>query len=83
MSYTWTDLVGNLGVALVILAYLGLQLERLDARGLVYSAANAVGAVMILVSLSRDFNLSAVAIEVFWVGISLLGIWRWHRRRRV
>ena len=81
MSYTWTDLVGNLGVALVILAYLGLQLERLDARGLAYSAANAVGAAMILVSLSRDFNLSAVVIEVFWVGISLLGIWRWQRRR--
>ena len=82
MSYTWTDLIGNLGVALVILAYLGLQLERLDARGLVYSAANAIGAAMILVSLSRDFNLSAVVIEVFWVGISLLGLWRWQRRRR-
>jgi hypothetical protein len=82
MSYTWTDLIGNLGVALVILAYLGLQLERLDARGLAYSVANATGAAMILVSLSRDFNLSAVAIEAFWVGISLLGIWRWHRRRQ-
>jgi hypothetical protein len=65
MSCTGSDLVGNLGVALVILACPGLQLERLDARGLAYSAAIGVGAARILASLGRDFNLSAVAIEVF------------------
>ena len=44
-----------------------LQLDRrpLDARGLAYSAAIGVGAARILASLGRDFNLSAVAIEVF------------------
>lgn len=81
MNYSWSDLLGNVGVALIILAYLGIQLGRLDARGLGYSVANAVGALLVLVSLIQDFNLSAFIIEAFWVLISLIGIWRWLRRR--
>ena len=80
MSYSWTDLVGNAGVAMIILAYLGLQLERLDGRGLAYSVVNAVGAALILVSLLEDFNLSAFVIEIFWIAISLIGIWRGLRQ---
>jgi VIT1/CCC1 family predicted Fe2+/Mn2+ transporter len=81
MSYSWSDLVGNIGVALIILAYLGLQLGRLDGRDLAYSVANAIGAALVIVSLMRDFNLSAFVIEAFWVAISLIGIWRWRRGR--
>lgn len=82
MGYSLSDFVGNVGVALIILAYLGLQLGRLEARGLAYSVANAVGAVLVIVSLLFDFNLSAFIIEVFWVVISLIGIERWRRGRR-
>jgi VIT1/CCC1 family predicted Fe2+/Mn2+ transporter len=81
VSYSWSDLVGNVGVALIILAYLGLQLGRLDGRGPAYSLANAVGAALVIVSLAYDFNLSAFVIEAFWVLISLIGIWRWLRQR--
>lgn len=81
MSYSWSDLVGNVGVAFIILAYLGLQLGRLDGRGPAYSFANAVGAALVIVSLAYDFNLSAFVIEAFWVLISLIGIWRWLRQR--
>ena len=74
MDYAWYDLVGMLGVAVIIGTYLLLQLERLDAAGLVYSLLNAVGASMVLVSLYHEFNLSAVVVEAFWVLISLLGV---------
>ena len=76
MTYHWSDLVGNLGVAAIILAYLGLQLGRLDGRGLTFSVLNAGGAAFILVSLAHDFNLSAFIIEVFWIAISMIGIVR-------
>ena len=82
MVYTWSDFVGNVGVALIILAYLGLQLGKLDGRGIVYSAVNGIGAALILVSLVYDFNLSAFVIEIFWIAIGLIGAWRWFRGRR-
>jgi hypothetical protein len=74
MSYAWYDLVGMLGVAVIIGTYLLLQLERLSGTGLTYALLNAAGASMVLVSLAYEFNLSAVVVEAFWVLISLLGV---------
>ena len=48
---------------------------------LLYSALNALGAALIIVSLLFDFNLSAFIIELFWVIISLFGIVQFYRRR--
>ncbi|MEM7277571.1 MAG: hypothetical protein AAF385_05545 [Pseudomonadota bacterium] len=82
MSFDWTDLVGNIGVGIVIITYLGLQMERIDPKTLAYSVANIVGALCIMVSLWRNFNLSAFVIEVFWLAISIYGVWRVFVRSR-
>ena len=82
MDYTWYDIAGLLGVALVIGSYLGLQLGYIKAEGLGYSVANAVGAALIIVSLWYDFNLSALVVEGFWVLISLIGIGRYVYRKQ-
>ncbi|MEM1404831.1 MAG: hypothetical protein AAGG55_15955 [Pseudomonadota bacterium] len=74
MDYSIIDFLGNVGVALILLAYLALQLERVSATSLAYGAMNAVGAALILVSLYFDFNLSAFLMELFWLLISLYGI---------
>ena len=81
MTYTVYDLLGNLGVLLIILTYLLLQLQKVESDGLLYSLLNAVGAALILVSLTVDFNLSAFVVEVFWVLISLIGLVRFYQRR--
>ncbi len=81
MTYHWYDLVGILGVLLVLGSYLWLQLGRLRAESLVYSLANGLGAAGILVSLSFDFNLAAFLIEAAWLAVSLLGVLRWAARR--
>lgn len=76
MDYGWTDLLGNVGVAVILGSYLLLQLGRVDAKGLGYSAANAAGAGLVTVSLLFEFNLSALIVEVFWMAISLVGVAR-------
>ena len=68
------DVVGIAGAALIIVAYLLLQLRRIDAENVWYSVANAAGAALILLSLWFDFNLAAVIIEAFWLLISIYGI---------
>ena len=79
MSYGLLDLVGNIGVVVLIIAYLMLQLDKLSSNGLVYSLLNAIGAGCIIISLLVNFNLSAFIIEVFWVLISFVGIYRYFR----
>lgn len=83
MSYGIHDLIGNIGVAIILLAYLLVQTGRLDARGLWYSAVNAAGAGLIVISLAIDFNLSAFIVEASWTLISLYGIARTLRERRL
>lgn len=79
MSYGVLDLVGNIGVVILIITFLMLQLNKLPSDGLAYSLLNAIGASLIVVSLLFDFNLSALLMEVFWVLISFVGIYRHFR----
>lgn len=79
MSYGLVDLIGNIGVVVLMIAYLMLQLNKLRSDGLAYSLLNAIGASLIVISLFVNFNLSAFIMEVFWVLISLVGIYRYFR----
>ena len=82
MSYGWHDLLGLVGVFLVLAAYLLLQLEKVSATNLPYLIANGLGSFLILLSLIREFNLSAFVIEIAWLMISLYGLTRCIKRRR-
>ena len=83
MSYGPLDLIGNVGVVVLMIAYLMLQLNKLSSDGLAYSLLNAIGASLIIVSLIYDFNLSALLMEVFWVLISFVGIYRYFRLKAI
>ena len=74
MDYSWFDLVGNIGVLLMVIAYLLLQLEKLSSSALSYLLLNAVGALLVIISLKFRFNLSAFLMEAFWLLISLYGL---------
>lgn len=75
-AYTWHDFVGNIGVGLIVGTYFLLQIRRMESRGVAYSLLNALGAMLIIVSLLFDFNLSSMVIEIFWLAISAFGIIR-------
>ena len=79
MNYGLVDLIGNIGVVVLMITYLMLQLNKLRSDGLAYSVLNAFGASLIIVSLLVNFNLSALLMEVFWVLISFVGIYRYFR----
>ena len=74
------DAIGMLGTLLVLVAYYLMQLEYTDPRGIAYNMINLLGAVLLLVSLYFNFNLASVVMEVFWIGASLIGLWKYWRR---
>ena len=76
MTYTWYDFLGNVGVLLILLSYLLLQMKKIKSQSMYYSLMNAAGALLILVSLYYNFNLSAFVMEIFWLLISLYGLWQ-------
>lgn len=72
----WTDVVGVAGVLLILVAYAAAALGKLDVKGALSLFANFFGASLILLSLSVDFNLSAVLMEGSWALVSLAGLIR-------
>jgi len=80
---SWADAAGLLGVLIILIAYAGAALGRIDPKRALSLAANFAGACLILLSLSRAFNLSAVTMEGAWALVSLAGLLRlgWQRLR--
>ncbi|MEE4659352.1 MAG: hypothetical protein V2J89_02725 [Halieaceae bacterium] len=76
-----SDAVGMLGTTLVVVAFYLLQLEKLDSSSLAYNLMNLLGAAFLLTSLCFSFNLASFVIELFWIGASLIGLWKIYRAR--
>ena len=76
------DVIGVLGVIMILVTYALVQLNLVDIKTVMYSSLNALGAGLILVSLVVDFNLSAFFIETCWMLISLVGIFSALKRKK-
>ena len=80
MTYEWHDLLGNIGVLLILLSYLLVQLDKIDTQRFRYSFMNGLGAGLLCISLYIDFNLSGLLMELSWLLISIFGLYRWVRK---
>jgi hypothetical protein len=75
-ALSWTDILGVIGVVMILVAYAGAALGKLDVKGAPSLFANFLGASLILLSLTVDFNLSALLMEGSWALVSLAGLVR-------
>lgn len=73
---------GVLGVLLILAAYAGAQLGRLDPRRAPALLLNLAGAGLILWSLAYRFNLAAFLMEAAWAAVALFGLARLLLARR-
>ena len=80
---TLPDLIGLSGVALLIVTYALLQLDRIDPKGFWYSFNNLIVALLVTVSLIYTPNLASIVIEVFWFIISLYGVVMYYNRKKI
>jgi hypothetical protein len=76
------DVIGIVGVAIVVVTYFLLQSEKIDSKGFLYSFFNAFGSLLILYSLLYNWNLASFIIEFIWILISLYGLKKWYRSKK-
>ena len=82
MNSFMIDVVGIVGVAIVVVTYFLLQSEKIDSKGFLYSFLNAFGSLLIMYSLLYNWNLASFIIEFFWILISIYGLEKWYRSKR-
>lgn len=76
------DAGGIAGVLMVLVAYAGAQVERLDPTRPPALLLNLAGSLLILASMLHAFNLSACLMEAAWAMTAVYGLWRGVRRPR-
>jgi len=78
---TLPDFIGLTGVALLIVTYAMLQLDKIDPKGFWYSFNNLLVAILVTVSLIETPNKPSMVIEFFWFMISAYGITMFYKRK--
>ncbi|MCP4392928.1 MAG: cyclic nucleotide-binding protein [Alphaproteobacteria bacterium] len=76
------DSVGIAGVVVLLVSYFLLQINKLTVDGILYSLLNILAAVLVLYSLIYDFNLPSFLIQISWILISFVGIFRTLIKRK-
>lgn len=79
-SFT-VDIIGIVGVAIVVVTYFLLQSEKIDSKSFLYSFLNAFGSLLIMYSLLYNWNLASFVIELIWILISIYGLRKWYRNK--
>jgi hypothetical protein len=70
-----SDIIGICGSVLFIGAFIYANMAQ-TLNKLLFNALNLIGAILLLISLSVNFNLAAVVLEVAWGIIALVGLIR-------
>ncbi len=78
------NIIGNIGIVGFLFAYFLLQKGKMRADGYDYLGLNLAGSILLMISLTWDWNLPAFLLEAAWCIISSYGIWRrWRRDQEV
>jgi len=81
-TFLISDIIGLIGVALLIVTYAMLQFDKIDPKGFWYSFNNLLVAIIVTVSLIVKMNPASMVIEVFWFIISAYGIYAYFKRNK-
>lgn len=70
------QIIGFVGMLFVVYAYLLLQIKKYTITSYSYQILNLIGAILLLISLFKHFNLGSFIIEIFWIVITLFGMYK-------
>jgi len=73
--------ISMIGMACVVFAYLAAERDWLDNKNVKFYVINLIGAILLLISLLINFNLGSFVIEIFWIGISMMGIINYYQKK--
>jgi hypothetical protein len=73
MSTLVADIIGLVGSALFIVAFAYANVAK-TLNKIAFNLANLVGAILLLISLSVNFNLAAFVLEAAWGTIAAVGL---------
>lgn len=82
LSGTAANVIGLIGTACVLAAFAYINMAA-KPNGVLFNAANLIGALLLMISLLVHFNLASFLLEIAWASIALWGLARaLHKKDR-
>ena len=75
------EAVGWIGAALILLGYLMVTTGKLTGQSAVFQWMNVAGAAAFIVNGWWHGALPSTALNVIWMGIGVVALWRISQRR--
>lgn len=76
------DAIGLVGAALYCTGYALSASDRLPSQSPYYYLLRLVAAVLVLIGVIAAMNPATLVIQIFFIVVSVLGLWRHAARRR-
>ena len=76
-DFDFFDWIGIMGSLLIAGAYYGVSNEYFSRKKLLYHLINLIGSFSILISLYYKPNPGAIIIELLWIFIAILSIYKY------
>jgi hypothetical protein len=76
------QLISFLGALLILIAYIGHQLHKMNSRGTMYNWLNAIGSAILGWMALHPFQLGFVVLEFVWVAVSMYGWYAGMQERK-
>ncbi len=74
-EYNIFEFIGNIGVICLIATYYFSTLDIIVNKKYI-NILNLFAAVLLLINLLKHPNISGIVIEIFWIIISLMGLFK-------
>ena len=79
----WIDLVGWLGAALLLFAYLLVSIRRWDGDSVLYQGFNLIGGISLITNTIYYGAYPSSFVNLVWVGIAIYTLSRRSSNRRL
>lgn len=76
------QIISFIGALLILVAYIGHQIHKMDPRSALYNWLNAIGSALLGWMALSPFQIGFVILEFAWVLVSLYGWYRNMEKRR-
>lgn len=78
----WTDIVGWIGAALVIIAYFLVSTKKLPPTSVTYQLMNLIGALGVGINVFTQKAYPSLAIQIMWAAIAIFGLYKSIQSRK-
>ena len=75
------EVVGWIGVVLILSSYALLSLEKLGPKSPIYPWMNVVGAAGFIINSGAKGAVPSAALNVIWMGIGFYALWKMRAAR--